>query len=107
MTGRRLLEWAAAHRVPLAIFCGYRFLFRSDAFAHIRQVAAQHPFNQAGNPFEYPFTEISDAIRSSHAQVWTGAGFHEGLEAGTIARAERFGFSGVLTTKAAWMAAGF
>ncbi|MCC7481759.1 MAG: hypothetical protein IT541_09585 [Hyphomicrobiales bacterium] len=107
MTGRQFLEWASTHRVPLVIFCGYRFLFHGDAFEHIRQVDLQHPFNQAGNPFKYPFSEISDAIRSSHAEVWTGAGFHEGLEAGTISRAERFGFSGVLTTRAAWEAAGF
>ena len=107
MTGRRLLDWAAFTRVPLVIFCGYRFLFREDEFDHIRKVAAQHPFNQARNPYVYPYTEVSDAIRRSHATVWTGAGFDEGLRAGSIHKAERFGFSGVLTSKAAWISAGY
>lgn len=107
MSGRRLLDWAAAHSVPLVIFCGYRLLFRDDEFAHIHQVAAQYPFDQAGNPFVYPYTEVSDAIKDSHAEVWTGVGFEEGLRAGAMGRAEQFGFCGVLTSKAAWIAADY
>ena len=103
-TGGRLLAWAAAQRIPLAVFCGYRFLFRGDEFSHLQQVNAKYPFYLYGNRYRYPFTEVSEAIRSSHAEVWTGAGFTGGLEAGALQRAEQFGFAGVMTTKDAWNA---
>lgn len=102
MTGGRLLEWAGTHKVPLAIFCGYRFLFEEDAFEEIRKYSKEIPFAMCHNPYDLPYEEISHAIRSTGAEVWTGAGFHEGLLNGTMQKAEKFGFKGVLTTKAAW-----
>ncbi|MEN6449891.1 MAG: hypothetical protein ABFC96_05305 [Thermoguttaceae bacterium] len=100
--GGRLLAWAAEHRVPLAIFCGFRFLFREDAFDHIREVAAAMPMEAPGNPYRYPYAEISDAIRRTGAEVWTGVGYAEGLAAGAIELAEQFGMSAVFTTQEAW-----
>ena len=103
MTGARLLGWAAAHGVPLAVFCGYRFLFSEDAFPEIERVSASYSFALFGNPYRYPFAEVSDAIRESGAEAWTGAGFADGLRWGVFERAREFGFSGVLTTKEAWL----
>lgn len=100
--GGRLLAWAAEHHVPLAIFCGFRFLFREDEFNHIREVAAEQPMEAPGNPYRYPYQEISDAIRRSGAEVWTGVGFAEGLAAGAIERAEHFGMAAVFTNQKAW-----
>lgn len=102
MQGGPLLAWAAEHRVPLAVFCGYRFLFPEDAFPHIQHVCRQHPMKQFANPFDYPYSEVSDAVRQSGAEVWTGAGFTEGLAAGTLEKAERFGFASVFTSREGW-----
>ncbi len=102
MTGGRLLKWAAKHRVPLLVFCGYRFLFPEDAFEHICQVCARFPMRASRNPFSYPYTEVSEAVRQSGAEVWTGAGFHKGLIAGAMDKAKEFGFTAVLTTREAW-----
>jgi hypothetical protein len=104
MSGHRLLSWAARNHVPLVIFCGYRFLFKGDEFEHIAICSRQHSFSHFANPYKYPFREISDAIHDSGAEVWTGAGFAEGLAAGALESAQRFGFNGVLTSKAAWNA---
>ena len=103
MMGGRLLEWAAKHRVPLLIFCAYRFLFLEDAFPHVKSVCAQMPMNDWGNPYQYPYQEISQAIQRSGAEVWTGAGLHEGLAAGVLEKAKAFGFSTVFTTREAWI----
>lgn len=105
-TDCQLLNWAARAHVPLAIFCGYRFLFPADAFVHIRQVANIHPWPPEIDPFGYPYAAIADAIQRSGAEVWTGAGFDEGLNANALELAKRFGFKGVLTTPSAWRAAG-
>jgi len=102
MTGGRLLAWAAVNKVPLVIFCGYRFVFKEDEFEHIKIYSKRYSFESFGNPYKYPFGEISDAIKASKAEVWTGAGFDGGLLAGVLEKAERFGFKGVLTTKPAW-----
>ncbi len=102
MTGGRLLEWAARHRVPLAIFCGYRFLFQEDAFEHMREVCRHHPMKYFRNPYHYPYQEISEAIRTSGAEVWIGAGSHEGLAAGVLEKAEKFGLAAVFTSRDAW-----
>jgi len=102
MTGGRLLAWAAANKVPLVIFCGYRFVFQEDEFEHIKLYSKRYDFGSFGNPYKYPFGEISDAIKASGAEVWTGAGFEGGLLAGVLEKAERFGFGGVLTTRPAW-----
>ena len=102
MTYGRLLRWAAQRNVPLAIFCGYRFLFEADAFEHIKEVSKRYDFGSFGNPYTYPFREISDAIKTSGAEVWTGVGYAEGLQAGAIDKAEQFGFRGVMTKKKAW-----
>jgi hypothetical protein len=101
-TGRRLLTWAAVHHVPLAVFCGYRFLFPEDAFSHIREVCSRIPMRGWDNPYYYPYEEISEAIRHSGVEVWTGAGYHEGLAAGVIEKAELFGFAAVFTTQESW-----
>jgi hypothetical protein len=103
MTGSRLLAWAAAHRTPLAIFCGFRFLFPADAFSHIRQVCARHPMRKSLNPYRYPYAQIANAIRQSRAELWTGAGFHEGLAAGVLEKATAFGFAAVFTAREGWM----
>ena len=103
MTGGRLLKWAAKHRVPLLIFCGFRFLFPEDAFDYIRQLCARYPMRLSRNLYSYPYTEISEAVRQSGAEVWTGAGFHEGLVAGALEKAEAFGFSAVFATREAWV----
>lgn len=102
MTGGALLAWAAHHHVPLAVFCGYRFFFPEDAFSHIKATCAQHPMNNFHNPYCYPYTEVSRAIRDSGAELWTGAGFVEGMRAGAVRKAEEFGFAGVLTSREAW-----
>jgi hypothetical protein len=102
MTGGRLLAWAAAHRVPLAIFCGFRFLFPEDAFSYIRAVCANIPMRVRGNPYCYPYQEVSEAIRHSGVEVWTGAGFHEGLDAGVLEKAAQFGMAAVFTSQEAW-----
>ncbi len=103
MTGGRLLAWAAAHRTPLAIFCGYRFLFPEDAFTHIRQVCARHPMQGFCNPYRYPYTQVAHAISHSRAELWTGTGFHEGLAVGAMEKAADFGFAIVFTTREAWI----
>jgi hypothetical protein len=102
MTGGRLLAWAADHRVPLAIFCGFRFLFPEDAFSSIRKACEQSPMRAYKNPYHLPYREVSEAIRHSGAEVWTGAGFHEGLAAGVLEKAEQFGMAAVVTTQEAW-----
>jgi hypothetical protein len=104
MTGAALLAWASHHRVPLAVFCGYRFFFPEDAFAHIKATCVQHPMNNFENPYCYPYTDVSRAILDSGAELWTGAGFIEGIRAGAVRRAEEFGFAGVLTSTEAWEA---
>lgn len=101
-TGGHLLAWAAKHHVPLAVFCGYRFLFPEDAFSHIREFCTRVPMRGQGNPYDYPYQEVSEAIRRSGADVWTGSGYHEGLAAGVLEKAERFGLAAVFTTQVAW-----
>ena len=101
-TGGKLLAWSAANKVPLAICCGYRFVFKGDEFENIRFYSERYNFKHFGNPYRYPFAEISDAIKASKAEVWTGAGYEGGLAAGVLDKAERFGFAGVFTTKKAW-----
>ncbi len=105
MTGGRLLDWAAKHHVPLLIFCGYRFLFPENAFSHIEMVCARMPMNDWSNPYQYPYLEVFQAIQRSGAEIWTGTGFHEGLEAGVLEKAKAFGFSAVLTTRESWIRA--
>lgn len=102
MTGGRLLAWSAKRAVPLLVFCGYRFLFDADAFEHISTVSRSYPFESFGNPYRFPFDEVSDALRASGACVWTGAGYVEGIRQGAVEKAGKFGFSGVVTAKAAW-----
>ena len=102
MTGGRLLTWAAKHRIPLLIFCGYRFLFPEDAFEHIRKVCRRLPMRRERNPYSYPYTKISEAVRQSGAEVWTGAGFHGGLAAGATEKAEQFGYAAVFTSRESW-----
>ena len=102
MTGRRLLRWAAAHRVPLVVHRGYRFFFPPDAFEHIREVSGRHPFSAFGNLFAYPFPEVSIAIKHTGAEAWTGAGLAGGLQHGAIEKARAFGFSGVAASREAW-----
>ena len=102
MTGCKLLRWSVFHKIPLVIFCGYRFLFHGDEFEHIKKYSHRYQISDFGNPYQYPFREVSDAIYKSGAELWAGAGFEGGLQAGSIEKAERFGFKGVLTTRAAW-----
>lgn len=102
MTGGKLLDWSARHGVPLVIFCGYRFLFPEHAFGHIRDVCARIPMSCSGNPYRFPYQEVSETIKRSGAQIWTGAGFTEGLQAGVLRKAEQFGMAGVLTSRNAW-----
>ena len=101
-TGGRLLTWAAEHNVPLAIFCGFRFLFPEGAFPYIRDFCKRIPMEVPGNPYRYPYSEISEAIHCSGAEVWTGAGFHEGLAAGALDKAKEFGMAAVFTSQDAW-----
>lgn len=101
-TGGRLLAWAAERHVPLAVFCGFRFLFPEDAFPHIREFCKRIPMRVPGNPYRFPYREVSEAIRRSKAEVWTGAGFSEGLAAGVLDKAETFGLAAVFTTQKAW-----
>ena len=103
MTGGRLLDWSAKNRVPLLIFCGYRFLFSENAFEHIRTVCARMPMNDWKNPYhQHQYREISQAIKRSGAEVWTGAGFHEGLATGALEKAEEFGYAVVFTSRESW-----
>jgi hypothetical protein len=104
-TGGRLLAWAAAHHVPLIIANGFRWLFGPKAIA-VRDISRHVPWARTGSPHTFPFTEISAAIKSSGAELWTGAGFAAGLHAGSLAKAEAFGFSGIYTTVQAWGASG-
>lgn len=102
MTGGKFLAWAARNRVPLLIFCAYRFLFPEDAFEHIKQVCRHYPMRAFRNPYRFPYQEISEALKQSGGEVWTGTGFHEGLAAGALEKAEQFGFGAVLTSREAW-----
>lgn len=62
----------------------------------------RYDFRSFGNPYRYPFGEVSSAVRQSGATVWIGAGFDGGLRAGAWEKAQTFGFSGIFTTKLAW-----
>lgn len=101
-TGGNLLRWAAAFKVPLMIFCGYRLLFQGDEFKHLRWVSKKYDFPSMGNPYEYPFDAVGEAVRNSGAEVWTGVGYDGGLANESVEKAEQFGFRGVLTTRSAW-----
>ena len=103
MTGARLLRWAGARGVPLAVFCGYRLLFPANAFDELARVDKLYPFADFGIRDQYPFDQVSDAIKASGAEVWTGAGFADGLRQGVIERAGASGLSGVMTGKGAWI----
>jgi hypothetical protein len=97
-----LMRWAAEHHVPLAVFCGYRFLFPEDAFSHIRNVCAQFPLNVWWTDYRYPYEEVSRLIKQTGVEVWTGAGRDQGLAAGVLERAAAFGISGVFTERRFW-----
>ncbi len=99
MDGSRFLAWSAQNHVPLILFCGYSFLFPDDAFEAVRLRWKSWPYPC---PYKYPYREVSEAIKKRGAEVWTGAGFQEGLKSGVLEKAEEFGFSMVLTTREAW-----
>lgn len=101
-TGGHLLAWAGAHRVPLAKHCGFRFLFPEDAFPPDHKLCPNDGLLIPGNPYRFPYREISEAIRRSGAEVWTGAGCADGLMAGVLDKAEEFGMAAVFTTQDAW-----
>ena len=56
------------------------------------------------HPHRYPYHGIRTAIRDTGIEMWTGAGYAEGLRAGSLEKADRFGFQGVLSTRDAWEA---
>jgi hypothetical protein len=96
-----LMHWAGEHRVPLLIWCGFRFLFRRDAFDGIQRSFRRWPWPK--NPYRMPYNEISVMIGRTNAEMWTGAGLEEGIKHKVVDRAAKFGFAGVMTSKKAWM----
>jgi hypothetical protein len=102
MLGCQLMSWAAKRSIPLAVFCAYRFLFQTNAFPHIHAVNQRSPIERSWHPYRYPFNEVFHWIRGTGVELWTGAGTQEGLQAGVIELAARFGFGGVFTFSRCW-----
>lgn len=101
--GGQLMRWAAERNVPLAIFCGYRFLFPPDAFPHIRWACEHYPINKVSwTHYRYPYLELSRLVRLTGVEIWTGAGTYQGLAAGALERAAAFGMRGVFTDRGGW-----
>ena len=67
-----LMQWAAVRKVPLAIFCGFRFLFPEDAFSEIDTISKKYPF-----PFDCAETrrlvaKLATLIQQTGVEIWTG-----------------------------------
>lgn len=103
MYGCRLMRWAAKRNVPLAVFCGYRFLFPPDAFEHIRWACWRFPMDVPWSHYRYPYRHLSRQVRQTGVELWVGAGTYEGLAAGTLERARDFGIRGVFTDRGSWL----
>jgi len=103
--GSRFLSWLSDHKVPIVLFSGWRLLLDPKTLVgrHADEVMGYDQFyDYDWHPHRYPYAELSAAIKETGAEVWTGAGYVEGLRAGTLAKAVAFGMSGVVTNRCAW-----
>lgn len=101
--GSPFLKWAATYKVPLAIFTGFRFLFHHNApVPSVRDIQGKYPWDGGAPAYRYPFREVSEAFKTIVVEAWTGVGFSHGLNAGSLAKAEEFGFRGGFTISDEW-----
>ena len=103
--GAGLMRWCAERNVPLLMYCGFWFLL-TDAEKRMNKSWDKYiPMafvGKSGWIFERPFTEISDAIKETGVEAWSGVGWVDGLRLGMVRRLEDFGFKGVMTSRAHW-----
>lgn len=112
---RPLLSWCAGKQVPVILWIGFRFLFPDDPKdpSYVEEVSWIKPhgvkidkkFSWKGQSV-FPHDDIRTSVKRSGVEIWTGAGWADGLKHGSLAKAEAFGFKGVLTSAASWKAAG-
>ena len=98
----KFMTWCAQHKVSLLVLCGYRFLFPNDAFPMISGVSKNYPFEDYGWRFPETFNYVSEVVKGTGVDMWTGAGHFEGLTHGVVEKAGAFGFTGVATYGPIW-----
>lgn len=100
-----MFKWCAEKKVPLVIWMGFRLLFSDD------RTDPNFPFKEECNRQHWKLrtpddvrVKIKNIIEELGVEAWTGLGWLKGIKAGSIDLAKQYGFKGIMTSSATWLA---